>query len=1287
MAGKYKFDPDKHKATFEQMFGKGSYSSGLAEARELGRTKAQAAIQKQLFMEEFKKRKKEQEEYDLYGQSEKSWKAQNEAQGKITSQQEKAQAQGRGGHLPTRENQMKERKAIEAAKKKPIDPTSMTPYAREQLRKEKEEKANKAGDPLKKLKNFFTSKDTDGDGERDGLLGVVDRFVTPISKGATDFLIPGNTENMAKYNPDNPVIKAAQKDRGTETKVLNAAGMLAAAVSPYSQGYKVADVAFNKVPKLAKIANPYARSAIKGAAAGAIAEAGISATNELANPEAYSAKDYAIRSGIGAVGGAVLDPAILKIANIIKGARKAPAQATEEVLGLPAPKNNQSNPLGLPEPQMRLPEPKPLTPNLQRLAGLKNPIPPMPKALRQPLNQARLESKGLGFGIGSKYEPKASNRMMMPESTQNQTYWQKRYEDFSKHVNSNYDMNRMTPEALEDLWTQFARYDEPVKLDEVIDLAYPKGFEASTPSKQEVPEIIRAQEAPESDLKDALRADPRLNKLVKGLFPPQKPISRVATPGEMFKFMEDAVATQKRTPEEILKPLQFKRSIAAEQLNKGPLNDLLQPLNAINKARAEVSGAAEQIKPANAVTGGNLIDLQAGTVGKTLIPSTETKIKNINPEKLKDINGIQGYMSDIYRNTRDVFGDKFPEIKKSILDPFDKSKKEYVELQENWLNKLEKEVVKGLGIKKGSKLSKLVQDYGEKTISLDDLKQAAPNDWKKVVKADEWFRKAYDGLIDQVNASRMAIYPNNPDKLVPKRQDYYRHFNELDGLEGLKNIFDTPAGIDPKLVGTSDFTNPNSKWAGFMQRRGLGPYKSDAVGGFLNYLPSASYAVKIDPHIPKFKQFTESLKGATGSTKNLNHYIEFLEDFTRDLSGKTNFIDRPVQKVLGRRTFKGLTWLNNRVKKNAVLGNLGSTLAQVANIPNGIAFAKQYAAPGAARTLKAVIKKDEAVAKSGFLKERFSNNMYSRFNTKLIEQPEKFAGWVMSQADRMGTTFIWNSAYEKGLAQKVEDPIKFADDATRNLVAGRGIGEVPMLQKSKTFQFIAPFQLEVANLWQVQRDFIKEKDFGAIVTLYLGAWLFNKGMEETRGSKIVFDPIDAITDAFTDEDLSGWERAGRVGGEVLSNVPLGQTLANFYPEYGNDFLPTREDFFGDRDPNRFGSGLLVAKGVQDPLAKLLLPFGGTQVQKTYKGLDALRKEAVYNKAGDRLKYPVSPDFSNSAKGLLFGPGAFRETRDFYDNNRTPLGTKQTEEYERNKSIGTEEEFYNWVMQQRLKNKK
>jgi hypothetical protein len=1020
---------------------------------------------------------------------------------------------------------------------------------------------------------------------------------------------------------------------------------------------------------------------------GALIGAGISSAEvglkEGLNPDDQNWKDNLTQIGLETAGGAVLDPVlqggVKGVENLVKRLRnlkntETPISATESQ-NLP----EKAELLGLPAPQLQLPAPSLKLPSVNQVfkapGGINNPIPGMPNIMRSEMTRSNLEKNGLLFAQQGKNVPKT--RIPQPLESTGDKYWQKELESFNSFIDeSGYDRNRLTQEGLEDLWSQFAKYEDSITLEKAVDLAY-----TGAKGRQKVTQYEQPSGPREANLKDLLKQDDRITNLIKQLSPPRQPVSRKATLQESFDRIKSLAPPPKEQPMEF--PLEFKKSIMKSNTPEG----LMQKVE-----KSEINPKSENITAAN--TQKPLLDqLQSKKGNKGFEAITPQRddyedelidlYADINFGKLKDISGFGAYMTDIYRNTKDVFGDKFPHVKENVLDPFDASKKEYVELQEKWLNKLHKEVVKDLGIKKNSKLSQLVQDYGEKNITLDQLKISAPQDWEKVVKADEWFRKAYDDLIDQVNEVRGQIFKKDKEsKMVPKLDNYYRHFRELNGLEGLKNLFDTPAGIDPSLVGTSDFTTPKTKFAGFMQKRGLGPYKSDAVGGFLNYIPSASYAINIDKHIPNFRNLSKTLKESTGDSKNLNKYIEFLEDFANDLSGKTNFLDRGVQKVFGRKAFNGLHWLNNRVKANTILGNVGSVLAQTANIPNGVAFAKQHSVEGAARTIKSVVVPSKEIAQSGFLKERFGQNMYDKFDSRIIDQPKRFASWMMNTTDNIGTSFVWNSAYAKGKAQGVKDPIKYADDMTRNLIAGRGIGEVPLVQKSRLFQLIAPFQLEVANLWRVQKDFVKEKDFGGLITLYLASWMLNKGVEEVRGSGVTFDPVDAISDAVTEEDLTILERFGRVGGEVLSNVPLGQTLASVYPEYGSKNLPTREKFFGDNDPYRFGSGLLAAKGLQDPLYKVALPYGGNQVKKTKNFIEALKDGGAYNNEKTELKYPVGDNLENRIKGTLFGTSATDEAKEYYGNDRRPLSGKQTIEFQEAMEDGYGIQFYENLMEER-----
>lgn len=763
----------------------------------------------------------------------------------------------------------------------------------------------------------------------------------------------------------------------------------------------------------------------------------------------------------------------------------------------------------------------------------------------------------------------------------------------------------------------------------------------------------------------------------------------------------------------------------------------------------------------------------------------------LNPKELKDISGRQLGWRDMWRNMRDVFGDKFEAVKARTLDPLEDAKATWVDHQRALTDDLYNTIVDGLGITKGSRESELIQLYGEggyrhweaapekvlkneqafnrwlaqmekeygqgnvewagdgveinQPFDYDDLvREVGAERATDLVQAEKWFRQKYDELIDQVNVVRQQIYPGAEQKLaeinarmnqvrndktmfpdpnerslelerlqaeyeramrgrvVPKRQDYFRHFREMEGLEGIKNLFDTSAQISPELAGKSMYTRPKSKFHGFMQERGMGQYKPDAVGGFLEYVPSATYAIHIDPQGASFRQLENELVGVMGDNPGINTFLEYLKYYTDDIQGKTNFFDRSWQTLTDRRFFKGLVQLNNRIKGNVILGNAGTMVAQLGNIPQGLAFAKQYSQPGLTRYLSSAIERaknpeayaaNNPMAESRFLKERFSGDIYRRFDTKALDKAKNFAVVGMEDVDRFATEYIWSACYEKALASKgIADPIRYADYHARRLVAGRGVGEVPLMQKSKVVQLIAPFQVEVGNLLHVIGDMRVDKDYtGAFIALPLSLWLFNRGTEKLRGSGVTIDPIEAIKEAIEiamekDGEDKTLRMFGRLAGEVLSNVPGGQTAAAMYPEYGfkvaGKDLPTRREFFGREDPTRYGSSVLVLKGLQDPLFKIAMPFGGLQAQKTIRGASAIEKGGSYTDK-DRLRYPVDTDPLNAAKGLVFGPGAFRESRPYYESGGRPLSDKQTEQFRKETSNGRDaNRSYEQIMQER-----
>lgn len=660
--------------------------------------------------------------------------------------------------------------------------------------------------------------------------------------------------------------------------------------------------------------------------------------------------------------------------------------------------------------------------------------------------------------------------------------------------------------------------------------------------------------------------------------------------------------------------------------------------------------------------------------------AAETLVKNINDIEIKDLGPTERWTTDIYRNVEKVFGPE-SEVKKIILDPLDQAKSLKIDEENMLLDQLQKDVVENLGIKRKTKESALVQKYGEGNIDEAGLiKEVGQEKATKIIEADRWFRQKYDQLIDDINESRVAMGKDE----IPKLDNYYRHFTEMnETFGGIRNVFETNRQISPKLEGLSEFTKPGEKWASFKQKRKGGKFTEDAVSGFLDYTRAATYAKHIDPQITRIRTFQRELTNQLGDNTKINNFVGFLDEFTNDLSGKTNKFDRAIQDLLGRKTFQILNLLNTRMKTNAVLGSVSSSLSQIANVPQGIATVKspKHVVGGLDGYFKSIFGGgDDAFYKqSGFLKERLQN-AYSKFDTRIIDQPKKFAGWMLGALDETGTKFIWSMNYRKALADGVENPIKQADEITRKLVAGRGIGEVPILQKSKTFQMIAPFTLEVSNLWKIQKDFIKNKDFGALAILYGANFLLNDVLEGIRGSRVTFDPLNAALEGLQTEGGLGDKLlsiGGNVGGEILGNLPLGQSVASVYPEYGGDVfgleLPTREKLFGENDPTRFGTDLPIARALQKPISSLVLPFGGQQARKTLEGGQALgliptledgklkTEQEALTKSG-RLITPTNLDLESISKGLLFGKYAIPEVKAIYDSGATPFGEVQTQKF-------------------------
>ena len=562
---------------------------------------------------------------------------------------------------------------------------------------------------------------------------------------------------------------------------------------------------------------------------------------------------------------------------------------------------------------------------------------------------------------------------------------------------------------------------------------------------------------------------------------------------------------------------------------------------------------------------------------------------------------------------------------------------------------------------------------------------------------------------------------------VEARENYFHHMAEEAGVfaqaHGFLNTLanngadrgnvtafneaDKDGAIALELAGKSAGTKPKARFQGaFMRRKDhIAEIDFDAVGGFLHYLPQAAYASTIDPQIAIFRKLADDLRdkhsaGEDNRSNAVANFVMYLDRFANDLAGKTNeCFDRFIMDAVGRDKFMSVTRAAGYIKKTQILYNVSSMIAQSLNIPYALGYigSPKCAITGIHSALKAWSDNDSDIAfmmrQSQFLNERFSDNYMRKGFVKAKSGTGRnvkyssawLADKMLSVFDEAATKYIWCTAYNKAKAENV-DPVRYADDVTRRTVAGRGIGEMSYLQRSKVVGMFMPFTVESGNAFRIFADVARDaKEKGGKKAFAFAVWqlmgmfamsaLANLIIEFLRGSDGgLIDPIGTVADGVK-TNKTWYQIAGMLAGDVIGSAPAGSMMMSLYPEYGSGALPSRAEIFGDRDPARYGNDSMFAspakfigKGIEYAINKdavgavgelaALLP-GGSQMRKTIKGVGALGRGNVRKSNGD-IKYEVERTPGNIVKGTLFGENAFREAKEYNNPVLAYVDTKGTD---------------------------
>lgn len=515
--------------------------------------------------------------------------------------------------------------------------------------------------------------------------------------------------------------------------------------------------------------------------------------------------------------------------------------------------------------------------------------------------------------------------------------------------------------------------------------------------------------------------------------------------------------------------------------------------------------------------------------------------------------------------------------------------------------------------------------------------------------------------------------------------------------------------LPTSISGLTHTFKPGIRWVGnIMQRQGFDT-TFDAVQGFDRYIEGVSDVIYHTDDIQRLRalasqiryrtsepgiqaqvdeiradsRLTEEQKDEAVRKKQeegryeLSNYVNNIEEYTNLLANKRSAADRGIEFFAGRDFYNFSKALENRVAANMVAVNPGSWLTNF--IPISQAWAEVSAGDiltSMRDTLSAMVKDDGFRTKSDFLTNRMGSDplvlSWTQDASKILTKPME---WIDMFTSETVVRARYNSNLKLGMSETAA--MEEADSFAAGLIADRSKGALPTIFESRNpfTKLFTQFQVEVNNqLSYLYRDLPRNlKERGkkslavALLKFMLGAWLYDELYEAIVGRRPALDPLNMLNEL--SGDLFGYAlpntielAADMITGNDVSlateRTDAATALANFGKELGGQ-LP----FIGG--PVFDGGRLPIQSAFKDPLAYLLLPFGGGQLSKFVNGVNAVAEGGVYGEDAEgnpTLKYPVERNVKDALTAMVFGTTSTKGGQEWIDRGFGGFSAKQTAAY-------------------------
>lgn len=490
--------------------------------------------------------------------------------------------------------------------------------------------------------------------------------------------------------------------------------------------------------------------------------------------------------------------------------------------------------------------------------------------------------------------------------------------------------------------------------------------------------------------------------------------------------------------------------------------------------------------------------------------------------------------------------------------------------------------------------------------------------------------------------------------------------------QGFDTTFDAVQGFDRYIEGVSDVIYHTDDIQRLRALASQIRYRTTEPG-----IQAQVDAIRADPGLSEDKKDTDVRAKLEEGKYELSNYVNNIEEYTNLLANKRSTMDRGIEQFIGRDIYNFSIALENRVAANMVAVNPGSWLTNF--IPISQAWAEVSAGDiltSMRDTLSAMVKDDGFRTKSDFLTNRMGSDplvlSWTQDASKILTKPME---WIDMFTSETVVRARYNSNLKLGMSETAA--MEEADSFAAGLIADRSKGALPTIFESRNpfTKLFTQFQVEVNNqLSYLYRDLPRNlKERGkkslavALLKFMLGAWLYDELYEAIVGRRPALDPLNMLNEF--SGDLVGYalpntiELAGDlITGDDVSfkteKTDAATAFANFGKEMGGQ-LP----FIGG--PVFDGGRLPMQSAIKDPLAYLLLPFGGGQLSKFVKGVNAVAEGGVYGEDAEgnpTLKYPVERNVQDALTAMVFGTTSTKGGQEWIDRSFSRLTAKQTAAY-------------------------